>query len=157
MTFWIVLVVFALAAVVFATWPLFRQAQRLTPLVALIIVFTVGLSAGLYSKIGTPGVPSGRGGDDMQGMDDAIAALEARLKADPEDAAGWKMLGRSHRAVNNLAGAARAFERAVAIEGAKDAQTLVDLAVAIVQRDDSPIEGRTSSLLESAVALDPNN
>lgn len=157
MTFWIVLIVFALAAIVFATWPLFRQAQRLTPLLALIIVCTVGLSAGLYSKIGTPGAPSGGAGDDMQGMDDAIAALEARLKADPEDAAGWKMLGRSQRAVNNSAGAARAFERAVALEDGKDAQTLVDLAVAIVQRDDAPIGGRTSSLLESALALEPNN
>lgn len=160
MTFWIVLIVFALAATVFAGWPLYSTSRRLTPLLAVIIVFTVGLSAMLYNHVGSPGVPSGRGGtdaDSLQGMDEAIIALEARLQANPEDLAGWKMLGRTHRAVENFAGAARAFEKAMELEEAKDAQTMVDLAVAIVQRDNVPIGGRTASLLESALALDPNN
>lgn len=157
MTFWIVLTVFALAAITFAGWPLFRSDRRLSPLLAFVIVFTVGLSAGLYNAIGSPGVPSGKAGDGLQGMDDAIASLEARLQANPDDIGGWKMLGRSYRAVGNFSGAARAFERVMDLDGGKDAQSMVDLAVAIVQRDDAPIEGRTASLLESALALEPNN
>ena len=57
MTFWIVLIVFALAATVFAGWPLYSTSRRLTPLLAVIIVFTVGLSAMLYNHVGSPGVP----------------------------------------------------------------------------------------------------
>lgn len=34
---------------------------------------------------------------------------------------------------------------------------MVDLAVAILNRDGTPIEGRPASLLDSALALDPNN
>ena len=58
--FWVILIVLCLAAVLFAVWPLWRKSHRLTPAVATIIVLTVGLSAGLYNQIGSPGIPSGR-------------------------------------------------------------------------------------------------
>ena len=161
-TFWTIIVLLCLGAVVFACWPLYRESQRLTPLVATLIVLVVAVSTVMYDQIGSPGVPSGRSGTaaegaDIPGMDEAVASLQKRLEANPEDIPGWKMLGRTQMAIQNYSGAADAYESAMALEEGKDAQTMVDLAVAILNRDRSPIQGRSASLLDSALALDPNN
>ena len=157
MTFWLILVALCLAAIAFAALPLWRSTHRLSPLIATVMVFTVGLSAALYNQIGSPGVPSGRASEGLPGMEDAIASLEARLAKNPEDAEGWSLLGRTHMSLGNFQGAVEAYETAMDIEGASNAQTMVDLAVAILNRDQSAIEGRTASLIESALALEPNN
>lgn len=160
--FWWILIVLCLLAVVFAVWPLWRESHRLTPLIAAVIVLTVALSAGLYDYKGSPGVPSGRSGaaggnDELPGMQEAVVALETRLAANPEDIPGWKMLGRTQLTLGNFAGAADAYERAMALEEGRDAQTMIDLAIAIMNRDQSPIQGRIRSLIDSALDLDPNN
>ena len=162
MTFWTILVVLCLLAIVFAVLPLWQKSHRLTPLVAGIIVFTVALSAGLYDKIGSPGVSSGSSGqgsmdDAVMGMEEAIDALETRLANDPGDVEGWKMLARTQMTMRNYGGAVTALEKAVELENGQVAQTLVDLALAILSRDNTPIEGRTRELIDSALALDPNN
>jgi cytochrome c-type biogenesis protein CcmH len=162
-TFWTILVLFCLAAIAFAAWPLYRKSHRLTPLVATVIVFTVAFSGILYDQVGSPGVPSGRntaggaGGGDLPGMDEVVVSLQTRLAENPDDTAGWKMLGRTQLTMRDYAGAAEAYEKAMALEEGKDAQTMVDLAVAILNRDGTPIEGRPASLIDSALALDPNN
>ncbi len=161
MTLWIILVVFSLLAIVFAIWPLWRESHKLTPLVATVIVLTVAVSVGLYGKIGSPGVPSGRAAssaDELPGMDEAIAQLEERLAKNPDDINGWKMLGRSYMSMRNYAGAARSFERAMEVENGQDPQTLVDLAIALSNRDQAPFEvGRPADLLNNALKLDANN
>lgn len=157
--FWVILVVLCLLAIVFAVWPMWRKAHRLTPAVATIIVFTVALSAALYDAVGSPGVPSGRSGgeESLPDMQESITALERRLASNPEDVAGWKMLGRTQMSLGNFGGAAEAYEKAMALEDGKVAQTMVDLALSIMNRDQAPIEGRTAGLIESALALEPNN
>jgi len=158
-TFWTILVVLSLLAIVFAVWPLWQKSHRLTPLLATIIVFTVALSVGLYDYIGSPGVSSGQGGgaDDLPGMEEVIGSLESRLAGNPEDIEGWKMLARTQMTMRNYAAATDALEKALELEDGKVAQTMVDLALAILSRDNTPIEGRTKSLIDSALALEPNN
>jgi len=158
-TFWTILVVLSLLAIVFAVWPLWQKSHRLTPLLATIIVFTVALSVGLYDYIGSPGVSSGQGGgaDDLPGMEEVIGSLESRLAGNPDDIEGWKMLARTQMTMRNYAAAADALEKALELEDGKVAQTMVDLALAILSRDNTPIEGRTKSLIDSALALEPNN
>ena len=159
MTFWIILVVLCLLAIAFAVWPLWQKSHRLSPLVATIIVFTVVLSVGLYDQIGSPGVSSGQGGgtDDLPGMEEVIGSLQSRLASNPDDIEGWKMLARTQMTMRNYAAAADALEKAMELEGGQVAQTMVDLALAILSRDNTPIEGRTKSLIDSALALEPNN
>jgi cytochrome c-type biogenesis protein CcmH len=164
-TFWTILIVLCLLAILFAVGPLWQKSHRLTPLVASVIVFTVALSAGLYDHIGSPALsagasgPSGQSGgsDELMGMDEAIGALEARLANDPEDIEGWKMLARTQMTMRNYAGATTALEKAVELENGQVAQTLVDLALAILSRDNTPIEGRPKSLIDNALALEPTN
>lgn len=163
MTFWTILVLLCLVAIVFAAWPLYRTSHRLTPMVASVIVFVVAMSAIMYDQIGRPGVPSGRSGvaaadgGDLPGMNEAVASLRQRLDANPDDVEGWKMLGRTQMAMQEFGAAADTYEHVMGMEEGKDAQTLVDLAVALLNRDQAPIQGRPASLLESALALDPNN
>jgi cytochrome c-type biogenesis protein CcmH len=156
--FWVTLTLLSLAAIVFAVWPLWRGEHRLSPLVATVVVFVVALSAGLYDRIGSPGVPSGRDtGDEVHGMGNAIASLEQKLQRNPDDVAGWKMLARSHSAMRNYAGAASAYEKAMALEGGQVAQTLIDLALSLSSRDQRPLEDRMADLVENALVLEPNN
>jgi cytochrome c-type biogenesis protein CcmH len=159
--FWSTLVVLCLLAVAFAVWPLWKQSHRLSPLVATVIVLTVGLSAVVYNQLGSPGVESGRSeqfsGQGGQGMDEAIASLEGRLANKPDDVDGWKMLGRTHMTLQNYAGAVTAYERAMSLESGRVAQTLIDLALAIANRDQQPIVGRSAELVDNALALEPQN
>lgn len=164
--FWIVLVVLCLLAIVFAVWPLWREAHRLTPLLASVIVFTVAMSGILYDRIGSPGVPSGRSqgaqgmghSGDLPGMEEAVASLKKRLANNPDDVEGWKMLGRTQSAMRDFAGAVDALERAVELENGQNADTLVNLAIGLVNRDGGPLEGgRPVALLENALKLNENN
>ena len=158
MTLWIVFGLMCLCAVVFIALPLYRPNKRLSPLLAGSVVIVVGLSAGIYAYQGSPGTPSGAGATnsppDINAM---VASLAARLEADPTDINGWNMLGRSHMTLGNYAAAADAFRRTVELTESGDAQALVSLGEAILARDNSRIEGETSALFESALALDPNN
>jgi cytochrome c-type biogenesis protein CcmH len=164
--FWIVLVILCLLAVVFAVWPLWRKSHRLTPVLASVVVFTVAVSVGLYDRIGSPGVPSGRSqgaqgmghSGDLPGMEEAVASLKERLANNPEDVEGWKMLGRTQSAMRDFAGTVDSLERAVELENGQNADTLVNLAIGLVNRDGGPLEGgRPVALLENALKLDANN
>lgn len=157
MTFWIIVSALCLIALLFAIWPIYHDAKRLTPMLAGIIVFTVVMSAGLYNHVGSPNVPSGRGGDSLEDMQQVMASLEKRLAENPEDIKGWQMLARSNMSLQRFDAAVTAHERVMELEDGRNAQTLVDLALAILSRDNSAIVGRPAALIDSALAMDPNN
>jgi len=144
-----------LLAAMFVAWPLYRRQQRLSPLIAVTVVAVVASSVGLYAYTGDPTVSSGS--DTLPDVEGMVASLAARLVKEPDDLNGWKMLGRSYLTLQNFSGAVNAYERAIALETAQNAQTLVELGEAILASGDSRIEGRTSALFESALALEPNN
>jgi len=156
-TFWIIIIALCLIALPFVTWPIYRNAKRLTPMLAGVMVFTVAISVGLYNHVGSPNVPSGRGGQSLEDMEQVMAALEARLAENPEDLKGWQMLGRSNISLQRFDEAVIAYERVMELEDGRNAQTLVDLALAILSRDGTPIEGRPAALIDGALAMDPNN
>ena len=155
MTLWIVFAALSLIAVGFAVWPLYRQQRKLTATVAVTIVGVVALSAGLYAYQGEPDVPSGTAA--LPEMDEVITSLAARLEANPEDLNGWKMLARSYMTLGNFKGAIDAFDRAIELEGGRDAQTLVSLGEARLADSGGGIDENISALFESALAIDPNN
>lgn len=158
MTFWIILVVLCLVALGFGVWPLYRESNRLTPALAAVIVLVVALSAGLYNHVGSPDLPSvGAQSGELPDMDAVLVSLRERLESNPDDINGWNMLARSQMTLQQFDDAVISYERVMELEDGENAQTLVDLALAILSRDGSAIEGRTAALLESALALDPNN
>jgi cytochrome c-type biogenesis protein CcmH len=127
-------------------------------MLAGIVVFTVALSAGLYNHLGDPNLPSGRGGGDtLPELGAVIDSLRERLRENPDDVNGWKMLARSSMTMQQFDTAVSAYEKAMELEDGRNAQTMVDLALALLSRDRTPIEGRPAGLFDSALAIEPNN
>jgi len=155
MTLWIVFSVLCFVALAFVVLPLYRSAGRFTPLIATIIVLAVGFSAVLYNEIGRPDAPSGA--SSMPDTDDVVASLAERLSENPEDVSGWILLGRSYQSMQRYDDAISAFEKALALEPGQNAQTMVSLAIALIEREGGELTERASGLFEDALALDPGN
>ncbi|MEL7186805.1 MAG: hypothetical protein AAFN50_10310 [Pseudomonadota bacterium] len=109
MTLWIIFGALLVLALAFVVWPLFRSRGRLTPMLAGVIVVVVGVSAGLYQQIGSPGVKSGAA--EQPDVNAMIAQLEARLQREPENVEGWLLMARSYQTLEQFDKAAVAYER----------------------------------------------
>lgn len=152
---WLILGLMLLVAATIVVWPLVRHQKQLSFYSVAAILVVIGLSAGIYAYIGTPGGQSAS--SELASIEEMVAGLAARLNENPEDLAGWKMLGRSYIQLGRFDKAAEALERAVAIESASNGQTLVDLGEAVWMQDQSLITGRAGELFEHAMAASPNN
>ena len=152
---WLILGIMLLVAATVVVWPLFRYQKKLSLQSFSAILFVIALSAGMYSYIGTPGGKSA--GSDIANVEEMVTGLDQRLRENPDDLAGWKMLGRSYIQLSNYAKSVEAFERAVQLESGMNGQTLVDLGEAVWMQDQSTLTGRAGELFENAIAISPNN
>ena len=158
---WLMLGVMSFVGVVFTVWPFLRENSRNFGIVATAVVFVVASSAGLYARLGSPGLENERlthGGGPGSDMAEVVEGLAQRLEANPDDVNGWRMLGRSYMSLNNYAKAIAAFERVVEIEGGQGAQGLVELGEAVLAAEGGQtMPQRAMSLFENALAVEPNN
>lgn len=155
MMLWVLFGIMLLAATLMAVWPLYRQQRGLSAISAMVVVAVVGLSASLYSVIGTPHADSAQAA--VSSVDDMVAALAEKLQANPEDLAGWKMLGRSYMQLENPPKAVAAFEAAVKLEDSRNGETLISLGEALLASDPSTLAGRAGRLFESGLSLAPSH
>lgn len=155
MMLWILFGIMLLMAIVMVVTPLYRQQHSLSAVSAVIVIVMAGLSASLYSVIGTPYADSAQAA--VSSVDDMVASLAAKLQENPEDLAGWKMLGRSYMQLENPAQAIAAFETAVKLENSANGETLISLGEALLASDPSSLAGRAGQLFESGLALAPSH
>jgi cytochrome c-type biogenesis protein CcmH len=119
-------------------------------------VFAVPLLAlGIYFLVGNPGAMTPQETTQRQ-IEAMVERLAARLKEQPEDAEGWKMLGRSYGVLGRYREAVDAFARA-ASRAPRDADVLVDLADALAMANGERLDGEPEALIGRALALDPDN
>jgi cytochrome c-type biogenesis protein CcmH len=85
-----------------------------------------------------------------------VAKLEQHLREDPNDVAGWLMLGRSYLALQRLEDAVSAYERARRLAG-NNTEAALGLGEAISLRAGGQISPEASQLFEEALKLAPNN
>ncbi len=85
-----------------------------------------------------------------------VSQLEGKLKDQPEDSEGWRMLARSYGVLGRFPDAVQAHQRVVALLP-QDAQALADLADAMAMANGKTLEGEPEKLILKAVKLDPNN
>jgi len=141
--------------------------------VALAVLIPVA-AVGLYLKVGKPEAiaplaspaqeaaapASGQGGSPHSTSFDSIRAmaekLAASLKDNPDDGAGWAMLGRSYNVLGRFAEAADAYARAEKLLP-PDAQLLADHADALAMSQGQKLDGAPLVLLQSALKIDPAN
>ncbi|HEX7328642.1 MAG TPA: c-type cytochrome biogenesis protein CcmI [Casimicrobiaceae bacterium] len=85
-----------------------------------------------------------------------VDKLASHMKEHPDDATGWKLLGRSYGALGRYREAADAFHQA-AQRGPVDAGLLVDWADALGMANGQSLAGEPTKLIDRALALEPGN
>ena len=125
-----------------------------------------GLGAGipafalaLYLVIGSPGALSPI--DDMhavtvQQLESMVERLAAKLRENPDDVDGWKLLGRSYAVLGRYPESADAYAKA-AVRAPRDAQLLADFADVLAMARGQILDGEPEKLVNRALELDPGN
>lgn len=144
-----------------ATDPAVRPPRALT---AGVAAFTLVVVVAGYLFVGTPvawRVGPGEAGPEVAAAVDAqtetmLAELRRKLAANPSDADGWAMLGRSYLLLGRHADAIEALDKLRALRP-DDAQALVDLADAKAMVAGRNLRGEPEALIARALELDPKN
>ena len=100
----------------------------------------------LYVLVGNPG------GVDREAqlhasraqVESMVERLAARLRENPDDVNGWKLLGRSYGVMGRYAEAADAYAKA-AVRSPRDAQLLADLADVLAMARGQSLAGRAGA------------
>ena len=135
-----------------------EQLERLFVPGTLVVV--AGLALATYAAIGRPDLPAqplaARPEAALAGMtlEQAVAQIEARLSAAPDDARGWMVVGPAYMQLGRYADAERAFRRLLEL-APPTAEVETDLAEVILLQNGGSMAGEPSELLESAIARDP--
>jgi cytochrome c-type biogenesis protein CcmH len=158
-TFLIIAAFMAAIAAAAVAVPLFRDKKnRLVGALAALLM--AGAAAGLY--------PLWSNWDwhaPVQTQDQAtpapevlamVAKLEQHLREDPNDLAGWLMLGRSYLALQRMDDAVNAYDRAHRLD-AKSVEASLGLGEAISLRAGGQILPQAMQLFDEALTLAPAN
>jgi cytochrome c-type biogenesis protein CcmH len=85
-----------------------------------------------------------------------VAGLAEKMKANPDDAEGWLMLGKSYKYMEQYPKAADAFANAYRLMGERPDVMLL-YAEALAFAADKNLAGKPSELIFKALALEPEN
>lgn len=91
-----------------------------------------------------------------QDIDAMVERLAQRMKADPSDAQGWRLLGRSYMSMQRFDAARDALAQAVQRQPG-DAELLADLADATAMAQGQNLLGEPEKLIQQALQADPQN
>jgi cytochrome c-type biogenesis protein CcmH len=171
--FFLVAAAMLVVALVLILVPLLRRRSRTTdadttlaPATISSVVAAIAMpiaAAGLYLGITTypwrAAPPQGVSvpATEQESIKDAIAKIEARLASQPDDATGWRMLGRSLVVTGEFARAVTAYERAIALTGGLDPGLRLDLAEALVLANDPAAQTRARQIADEVLVNDPAN
>jgi cytochrome c-type biogenesis protein CcmH len=154
-TFLIVAVVLGLLTAAWVLRPLWSSGQSRGLPLGLGVAFCAA-AIGLYLLWSRWSWPA-----DAPSVADTPAAmvkrLAKRLENEPEDVAGWLMLGRSYVALEQFPLALRAYQRADRLEGGRNAEALVGMAEAMVLQADGVVDERAGRIFEQALLLAPDS
>jgi len=118
------------------------------------------VAAGLYAALGTPAalLPAQQSLETatLPQVEAMVSRLAARLKAQPRDADGWRMLARSYETLRRFDKAAEAYRQILALEG-ENADLLADYAVVLGMAQGERLSGDPEQVLQRALALNPQH
>ncbi|WP_330967998.1 tetratricopeptide repeat protein, partial [Lysobacter sp. A3-1-A15] len=151
-TFVILAVVLALAALAWATTPLWRQA----PVPGAVAVATMAVLAGaLYLAVGNPDALDPANRRPPETLPEAIAGLEAALERDPRQPEGWRLLARAYAAEARMVDARDAFSKAVEL-APDDADLLAEAAESrALAQPDRRFDDAAVDMLQRALQVQP--
>jgi cytochrome c-type biogenesis protein CcmH len=137
-----------------------------SPILALMVVVIVGAgSAGSYLWLGAPGLPdepfSGRKAelthdDAPSSLQRATAALAAKLKQNPSDAAGWLLYGRSLATLSQWDQAEDAYRHAMDL-GQTSPDVVADHAEVLVMQAGGTVTPAAETAFRQVLKADPSS
>lgn len=139
-----------------------RPSWRLwSALLIVLVAFTAGVYAWLGNMQGWTVVPEPGAQVMPHSMERAqfeamIQRLAQRLEAQPDDADGWAMLGRSYAVMGMPGPSVQAYRRLVVLRP-DDAQAHADLADALASLQQGRFDGEPAQAIDRALVLDPHN
>jgi len=131
----------------------------LVPLLAVFLYLLKGTPAALSPDKIAVAQQDGKGpahAVTMEQIESMVQGLAARLETNPEDADGWRMLGRSYVALGRYQEAVSALERAVAMIP-DDPDLLADYADALAMTSGQTLVGKPTELVKRALQLNPDH
>ena len=96
------------------------------------------------------------GGFSPQRIEANVAALAKKLEENPNDVAGWIMLGRSYSSLEKFSEASAAYKKAAALKP-NDADLLADYAFVLAMANGKKLSGEPTEILKQALKIDPEN
>ncbi|HJY75478.1 MAG TPA: c-type cytochrome biogenesis protein CcmI [Burkholderiales bacterium] len=116
------------------------------------------VAAVLYTLVGTPGAIDREAQlhASRAQVEAMVERLAARLRENPDDVTGWKLLGRSYGVMGRYAEAADAYAQA-AVRSPRDAQLLADLADVLAMARGQSLQGEPEQLALRALEIEPGN
>jgi cytochrome c-type biogenesis protein CcmH len=171
MNFWFFAAALVLLALAFVLLPLRREplptaTEAAVPpgrghrgTAGLLILLLPLVTLGLYLHLGAPSVVGAqqllqaRGQHDVDSM---MAALEAKLKTNPDDTETLYVLGRSYLALQRHAEAETALAKAARL-APKEARMLSQYAEVLAMNHNGNLQGEAAPLIEQALELDPED
>ncbi|UCG71516.1 MAG: hypothetical protein JSV45_09610 [Chromatiales bacterium] len=158
--FLVISIIAALLAAALVAIPLLRQGGA--PVTAFVLA--LGIPAGavfLYlagSNYGwTPATTQTAAQGGIPDLNAALAQLEARLQAQPDDRDGWLLLGNTYLQMQRPADAETAFGQALALSGGEDPTAKLGVAEALVLQDRNALTGQAGTMIEEVLATEPDN
>ena len=125
------------------------------PVAAVFAIFLlVGGAAALYATLSSWAWPAA---DATAATTPAemVSTLARRLESEPNDLAGWLLLGRSYAALGQYPLAARAYQRADRLENGRNVEALTGWAEALALTNEAELAGRAGRLFEKALEIEP--
>jgi len=125
---------------------------------ALVVGIAVPiLAVAIYFVTGTPRALSPQEPEvSAQQIDAMVARLAAKLRENPDDVDGLKLLGRSYMVLGRFPEAVAAYAKA-AEKSPRDAQLLTDFADALAMTRSEKLAGEPERLVQRALEIEPNN
>lgn len=89
-------------------------------------------------------------------VDTMVSRLAERLKSNPGDVRGWKMLGWSYLHLDRPRDAVAAYEKAIALEPS-DAESQANFAEAMIRTQGGTVSAKAHKAILAALAAEPGN
>lgn len=138
------------------SWALIAAAL-LIPAITIPVYMEIGSPGLITNPPGQPRVAAGHGASGQtQSLDELVVKLRERMEANPENAEGWFLLGRTYMRLQDYPNAVYAFEKVVE-RLPNETAGLLSLADAMAMRDARQVGPKAIELLKKALSLDPNS
>lgn len=146
-------------AVLFVVPPLLRARATTPPAATAAVVISlvlIGVSAVLYSVLGTPAALRLTSSTASGGRPD-IPDLARQVERSPRDFAAWLALGEAYGASGQYPLAQHAYEQANALAGGSNAAALAGIGEALYLQGEGSQSAQAAGWFERALQIDPKS